>query len=290
MNNIERLLRERLTEQLQRSGMMFRLFSRVKTLRSIKHKIDVEADDYHSGQKKVMDVIGFRIVVYFQDDVDVLAFFFDSNKLRKRAIDERDTHTFRPQRLNLTLTLPEEFTDDFRRSLPADYAPYIDNTFEIQIRTMFSEGWHEAEHDLRYKCKEDWEGYDFFSRTLNGVLATLETAEWSMKALFHEMAYQNFKQGNYRAMLRNKMRIRLTSDNFSPAVSNFLNNHREVAHRFIETDRVVFVLSLLNHNGHINLSYDNVLFLVNRIEIGDSQLAALENEDTKIQIDRFLNS
>lgn len=28
---------------------------------------------------------------------------------------------------------------------------YIDDTFEVQVRTNSFEGWHEIEHDLRYK-------------------------------------------------------------------------------------------------------------------------------------------
>jgi ppGpp synthetase/RelA/SpoT-type nucleotidyltranferase len=33
----------------------------------------------------------------------------------------------------------------------------VDNTFEIQFRTTLSEGWHEVDHLMRYKCKPDWE-------------------------------------------------------------------------------------------------------------------------------------
>ncbi|MBK7959276.1 MAG: hypothetical protein IPK03_14995 [Bacteroidetes bacterium] len=27
----------------------------------------------------------------------------------------------------------------------------VDSTFEVQLRTILSEGWHEIDHDLRYK-------------------------------------------------------------------------------------------------------------------------------------------
>lgn len=277
-------------QYMKRGGMMFRLFSRVKTERSILHKMDMKKENYLSGKMKIQDIIGFRIVVYFPDDVDVLSFFFGCKGVVKRAVDELDSSTFRPQRLNLTHTIPEEYVEEFRKALPQEIAQYIDNTYEIQIRTIFSEGWHEVEHDLRYKCKEDWEGYDSYSRTLNGVIATLETAEWSMKSLFHEMAFQNMQYGNYRAMLRNKMRIRLKDDRFSPEVEAFLSENPEVARSFIDTNRVVFVLSLLNHKGDINLTFDNVLFLVNRMEICNEGLMALENEQTRRELDAFLAS
>lgn len=279
-----------ITDTLNRCGMMFRIFSRVKTERSIKHKFDVEPENFLSGKRKVQDVIGFRIVVYFPDDVDVLSFYYDTNKLVKRSVDDLGTSTFRPQRLNLTHSLPEEYIEEYRKALPEEYKPYIDNTYEIQIRTIFSEGWHEVEHDLRYKCKEDWVGYNSYSRTLNGVIATLETAEWSMKSLFHEMAFENMMHGHFRAMLRNKMRIRLKDDNFSAPVEAFLKSNRDVSRRFMETNRVVFVLMLCSHKGNIKLTYDNVLFLVNRIDIFNDELSALESEETKAILDAFIAS
>ncbi|MDO4160899.1 MAG: GTP pyrophosphokinase [Prevotellaceae bacterium] len=277
------------SERMNRAGLMFRLFSRVKTERSIRHKLDFKGG-YRSGKKKIQDIIGFRVVVYFQDDVDVLSLLFGCNDVVKMAVDEFDDSTFRPQRLNITHNIPEKHVDIFRKSLPEDIAQYIDNTYEIQIRTIFSEGWHEVEHDLRYKCKEDWNGYDSFSRTLNGMIATLETAEWSMKSLFHEMAYQNFLHKNYRAMLRNKMRIRLTDNDFSPEVGKFLQDNPETAKKFIDTNRVVFVLSLLSHNMGIDLTYDNVLFLVNRLEIHNAELLALEGEATRLAMEKYLAS
>ena len=60
-------------------------------------------------------------------------------------------------------------TEDFISALPEGFKGRIEPTFKIQIRTVFSEGWHEVEHDLRYKCKDDWEGCELYSHTLNGI-------------------------------------------------------------------------------------------------------------------------
>lgn len=290
LENIAQYLEEQLSRQMTKSGLMFRLFFRVKTFSSIQHKVKFKGELYRTGKAIMQDVIGFRIVVYFTDDVDVVSCSLSSNGLVRRSVDEPDSTTFRPQRLNLTRNLPAQFVDDFRKSLPVEYAQYIDNTYEIQIRTVFSEGWHEVEHDLRYKCKDDWEGCESYSRTLNGVIATLETAEWGMKSLFHELAHQNYRTGNYRAMLRNKMRIRLKGDDFSPVVSDFLRDNPMVAKGVIKTDRMLFVLALMEHAGSIELTYDNVLFLVNRMDIHNEALMALEGEAVRREIDAFLQS
>jgi hypothetical protein len=236
---------------------------------------------------KIQDMIGLRIVLYFQDDVDALAFFYSCGEVVRSSIDELDSSTFRPQRLNLTCNLPAEFVDDFRKSLPDELSPYIDNTYEIQIRTIFSEGWHEVEHDLRYKCKEDWEGCEPYSRVLNGVIATLETAEWNMKSLFDQLSRTNFQNKNYRAMLRNKMHLRIKGNDLSANINEFLLQNHDVAESILNSDRFVIILTLLNHQKPIELTYDNLLFLINRIEMNNPLLRGMEPEATREMLDNF---
>ena len=266
---------------------MFRLFARVKTISSLHHKMQIKGDKYRSGNSLIQDMIGLRVVLYFQDDVDALAFFYSCGEVVDSSIDEFDSSTFRPQRLNLTCKLPAELVEDFRKALPEEFADYIDNTYEIQIRTIFSEGWHEVEHDLRYKCKEDWEGCETYSRVLNGVIATLETAEWNMKFLFDQMARTNFQNKNYQAMLRNKMHLRIKGEGLSASIQEFLLQHPYVAESILNTDRFVIILTLLNHQKPIELTYDNLLFLINRIEMNNQELRDLEPDDTRKKLDDF---
>ena len=288
LRTITNKLESQMFQHLNQCGLMFRLFSRVKTISSLHHKMQIKGDSYRAGKSLIQDMIGLRIVLYFQDDVDALAFFYSCGEVVKSSIDEFDSSTFRPQRLNLTCNLPAELVEDFRKSLPEELAPYIDNTYEIQIRTIFSEGWHEVEHDLRYKCKEDWEGCESYSRVLNGVIATLETAEWSMKSLFDQMARVNYQNKNYRAMLRNKMHLRIKGEDFSENINDFLLRNPHVAEGVLNTDRFVIILTLLNHQKSIELTYDNLLFLINRIEMNNQELRNMESESTKKMLDNFL--
>ena len=287
LQTIANRLESQIYQHLNQCGLMFRLFSRVKTISSLHHKMQIKGDSYRSGKSKIQDMIGLRVVLYFQDDVDALAFFYSCGEVVKSSIDEFDSSTFRPQRLNLTCNLPVELVDDFRKSLPEELATYIDSTYEIQIRTIFSEGWHEVEHDLRYKCKEDWEGCESYSRVLNGVIATLETAEWNMKSLFDQMARTNFQNKNYRAMLRNKMHLRIKGEGFSANIQEYLFQHSHLAESILNADRFVIILTLLNHQKSIELTYDNMLFLINRIEMNDQGLREMESEDTRNMLDEF---
>lgn len=266
------------------------MFSRAKTIFSLENKMNMKGEKYLSGNAKIQDAIGLRIVVYFSDDINVVELLVNNNKVVDRSIDEPDSYTFRPKRLNIVCHIPDELVEDFRKELPSEYAPYIDDTYEVQIRTIFSEGWHEVEHDMRYKCKEDWVGYESLSRSLNGVIATLETAEWSMQSIFHEMAEKCFRSRNYSAMLRNQLHIRIKGNGLSPHLEQFLIDNPDVAKAVHEMDRTVFVLSLLCHKKHIELTYDNILFLINRLEIHNKELLAMESEEQKNQIMEVLLS
>lgn len=287
MEKIAASLTSYISDTLEKCGLMFRIFSRVKSESSIRHKLEVK---YASKRIKIQDMIGIRIVVYFQDDVDALALYYSIGDVVKKSIDEFDSSTFRPQRLNITSRIPAEMTEEFFAAVPEQFRDCIEPTFEIQIRTVFSEGWHEVEHDLRYKCKDDWAGCEPYSRTLNGVIATLETAEWNMKSLFADMARHNFRHSNYTAMLRNKFHLKFRSEALSESLCSYLNLHRHLAEGVLNADRLIVIYTLLTHKADFVLTYDNLLFLINRIEMMDLDLMAMEPEDTKLMLDTFLNS
>ena len=82
----------------------------------------------------------------------------------------------------------------------------IDDTFEIQIKTMFFEGWHEVEHDMRYKGEELWSHYPGFSRYFNSILATLELCDKSMVTLFEDLGHALYKSGRWSDMVKSQFR------------------------------------------------------------------------------------
>lgn len=287
LEKIASQLTSEISDSLSRCGLMFRIFCRVKTESSLRHKLEVK---YADKKVKIQDMIGIRIVTYFQDDVDALALYYSVGDVVKKSIDELDSSTFRPQRLNITSRIPVDLTEEFMSALPEKFKDCIEPTYEVQIRTVFSEGWHEVEHDLRYKCKEDWTGCETYSRALNGVIATLETAEWNMKTLFAEMARHNFSHSDYTAMLRNKFRLKFKSEKLSATLDEYLKDNKHLAEAALNTDRLIVICTLLTHKADFHLTYDNLFFLINRIEMMDSDLMAMEPEDTRSMLSTFLNS
>ena len=164
------------------------------------------------------------------------------------------------------------------------YLEFIDSTYEIQIRTILSEGWHEVEHDLRYKCKEDWEGLLEDSRHLNGIYATLENAEWSMLTLFERLAHSHYKKQNWNSMLRNKMRIRFTNSSLSDDLISYLNNNPLIAKQLFRVNRGKAISLMLEKGFAFPLTYDSILHFLNYIEVKDKGLSNLAD---KMLIEEF---
>jgi len=224
-------LEKDISKELNSLGLFYRLFSRIKNGSSTYEKL---LNKNYSNKRKMQDLIGFRIVVYFNDDIILCI------KLLKKlfefvdeTIDTPDSSTFKPSRINLIFRLPNQYKIIFESIL--NQFP-IDNTFEVQIRTVFSEGWHEIEHDMRYKCKEEWTDYPDQSRILNGIVATLETCDWSILTLFDELAYKHYQKKNWIQMLKNKFRLRLYDYNLSDSVKEYFNNNINIAKCFFKID------------------------------------------------------
>lgn len=150
----------------------------------------------------------------------------------------------------------------------------IDKSFEIQIRTIFSEGWHEIEHDFRYKCLPDWENNEDLSRTLNGIFATLDNCDWAISSLLTEVAYRHYKSGEWIPMLKNTFRIRILDDVGMDEILKYFGENKEVAKAFFRIEREDFLvwLSDINTKMKIPLQLKNVVLLANLYSINDSYL------------------
>ena len=111
-----------------------------------------------------------------------------------------------------------------------------------------------------------------------------------MRAIFSEMARHNFQHSDFTAMMRNKFHLKFRDHSISSELGAFLKSRRQLAEDVLNADRLIVVFSLLSHKGRFSLTYDNLLFLINRIEMMDSSLMAIEPENTKLMINEFLNS
>lgn len=148
-----------------------------------------------------------------------------------------------------------------------------------------SEGWHEVEHDLRYKYKDDWNDFQEESRLLNGIFASLESNEWAMLSLFERLAYAHYKRNEWDSMLRNKLRIRFANSGLSAELKEYLLEHQHIAKLLFRTDRSKVLGTILEKGFSFPLIYDTTLHLLNHICVKDVGLAVMEDAYLKEELD-----
>lgn len=258
---IRKKLHENIERYLSEAGLLFRVFSRVKSAESLSLKIE-RGDGKYGENKKIQDLFGVRVVLYFPDDVDIAQEVI-KNRYEYRdessTIDVPTKELFNATRYNLIFKLPEHQSE---QSMTLENNDLIDNTFEVQIRTVLSEGWHEVEHDLRYKCKDDWVGHDDLYRALNGILATLETSEWSMLKLFEELSFRHYKKKEWAQMLRSTFRLRAGNE-LSENINKILDDDNNIGKELFKVDRNKFTRKVLSNGMDLPINLDNLVYICN---------------------------
>lgn len=246
----------------------YRLHWREKEQDSLKGKIESKGNGYYSQNgKKVQDILGFRITTYFYDDVKILwDIFREKYQVIDEEYDKEEVDIFEPLRKNMVCRMPEHLSEIHKELCEIDdtYA-LTDDTFEIQFRTTFSEGWHEVDHALRYKCKSDWAGYADEERSFNGIFAALESNDRMLKSLFDDLAYSHYKNKNWEAMLRTKFRLHFQKLQFS--LSEYLNNNLDIAKILIRCNRDTLLKKIAKYKLYVPMSYDNLFWLVIYLEV-----------------------
>ena len=274
-NKLERSIKS----ELDKIGIMFRIFSRVKSKDSLLNKIDKK--DYRKKNKKITDIIGIRITLYFKDDVDlVYGILKNKNNFDHESTDQLTINEFKPIRCNLTFNLDGSFLNE-AKTIIADDMDVIDTKYEIQIRTVLSEGWHEVEHDLRYKCKEDWNGHDDLNRNLNGIFATLETSEFSMLQMFENISYRHYKDNRIEPLIKTKFRLRLKTEVLNKDIKSLITSDKDLLKKIYRVDRSKMLSKFLNSKIRIPLTIDNFILLINFFEVKDPRIREFESEFIK---------
>jgi len=260
---------------LNKSGLMFRIFSRVKGQQSVYEKISQKEQKYARIGRGMQDLIGIRIVLYFEEDIDICIrllgelFVIDSCEH-----DEPDSETFKPIRINYVYRVPDELFD-YSKCVKHNYL--LDNTFEVQIRTVLSEGWHEVEHDIKYKNKPDWEDETEMARDLNAILAVLEMCDNNIVGICDNLAYNKYKKQDFSAMLRCRYRMRFLHGSLSQSINDvLLKNSDKISKKIFRFSKARLVQLFLKTGAELTL--DNAIRLINLDSVHDEEIERLTNE------------
>lgn len=271
---IEREIKESIESELNRTGIMYRLYSRIKDNNSILEKIDRKK---YNESKKMTDIIGFRVVTYFNDDISIVSKLFRQKfNIIDDAIDIPHPNVFEPIRKNITCQL-----DDIKAKM-FDELRHVDksyglttNTFEIQFRTTLSEGWHEVEHNMRYKCRLEWHDFDYENRIFNGIYAALESLDHTMKSMFDDLSYSHYRTKNWEAMLRNSFRVRFILAPLNESIKKILTDNEELAKALFKISRTEILEKIIDSNLKMRITMDNFVFLLNFLKLKNEDILLL---------------
>lgn len=259
-----------LCEKLDNYGIYYRIFSRIKKGESIRHKLK-QPRYVQNPDKNIQDLIGVRVVLYFEDDINVCKRIItgmlelygkQANKQLKPGEDmweqyQSSEDTFTATKINGVFALPgfvKRIVDPVIENLR------VDPTFEIQLRTMFFEGWHEVEHDLRYKNLRMWDNFPKESRKLNSVLASLEMCDQYMVTLFDDMGHDFYKKCNWGEMIRYKYRLKTLNGEIDEQLEDMITV--DLAKKIFKWNKEEFIELALERNFN-RLNANIIIYLVN---------------------------
>ena len=141
------IVHSRLSRIVKNAGIpVMSIAHRIKDEKSLEGKLYRKGDGYQS-LKDITDILGARVICYFNDDVDKIGQLVEESfKIdRERSSDKRAlmrADAFGYLSLHYICSLPED--EDFPEEL-------CGRRFEIQIRTILQHAWSDINHDLGYK-------------------------------------------------------------------------------------------------------------------------------------------
>lgn len=250
---------------LERAGIYFRIFNRAKTPFSIAQKLEKQGYGFGENDKKMQDLLGLRVVVYYQDDMEIIRTILEKTfrQIGEWSKTDNTEEEFKASKLNGVFRIPEEYQRVYDGDI--SFLP-IDVTFEVQLRTISFEGWHEIEHDMRYKSpygEEFWRNNEDLSRTLNCVLANLELCDWTTLSVFDKLTYYHYTERNWEMMLKGKFRLRFDRQPLAAELCEFLDKHGEVAYCLYRCSRPEVLFALLRDGYYDAITYDLLVKVIN---------------------------
>ena len=191
---LEEIVVALIEEEIKESGLMvFQVMHRLKKEDSLRGKLE-KWGDYYQERLDLMDLLGVRVITYFQDDVDVIAerieklFVIDrENSTDKRKLIEADRFGYLS--LHYICSLKPEQTED----------PELAKIrFEIQLRSVLQHAWAEINHDIGYKNENGLPRE--LTRELSRIAGLLEIADNHFSGVRESVReYQNEAEINVRS-------------------------------------------------------------------------------------------
>ena len=285
INNVKMSLLNTLVTKLNNAGIYFNSTSRIKSESSLLHKLETGKYSMQEGGRKIQDIIGIRINLFYLEDMDICEKILEETFLLDNwSKTKNEENKFEAQKCNGVFRIPSKYL----RNIPASvWNKPFDQTFEVQLRTVLFEGWHEIEHEMRYKYKlgsdsketDLWTGHEDLSRVMNSIIANLELCDWSIMQIFNSIHDSQYKEKNWENAIRSKYRLRITQDPLKPELREYLDNNPDIVAQFHTVSKRELVETLLNKKYHKELTPDRVIYLINKEIVHNEYISRLLDKE-----------
>lgn len=285
INNVKMSLLNTLVTKLNNAGIYFNSTSRIKSESSLLHKLETGKYSMQEGGRKIQDIIGIRINLFYLEDMDICEKILEETFLLDNwSKTKNEENRFEAQKCNGVFRIPSKYL----RNIPASvWNKPFDQTFEVQLRTVLFEGWHEIEHEMRYKYKlgsdsketDLWTGHEDLSRVMNSIIANLELCDWSIMQIFNSIHDSQYKEKNWENAIRSKYRLRITQDPLKPELREYLDNNPDIVAQFHTVSKRELVDILLNKKYHKELTPDRVIYLINKEIVHNEYISRLLDKE-----------
>ncbi len=285
INNVKMSLLNTLVTKLNNAGIYFNSTSRIKSESSLLHKLETGKYSMQEGGRKIQDIIGIRINLFYLEDMDICEKILEETFLLDNwSKTKNEENKFEAQKCNGVFRIPSKYL----RNIPASvWNKPFDQTFEVQLRTVLFEGWHEIEHEMRYKYKlgsdsketDLWTGHEDLSSVMNSIIANLELCDWSIMQIFNSIHDSQYKEKNWENAIRSKYRLRITQDPLKPELREYLDNNPDIVAQFHTVSKRELVEILLNKKYHKELTPDRVIYLINKEIVHNEYISRLLDKE-----------
>lgn len=281
INNVKMSLLNTLVTKLNNAGIYFNSTSRIKSESSLLHKLETGKYSMQEGGRKIQDIIGIRINLFYLEDMDICEKILEETFLLDNwSKTKNEENKFEAQKCNGVFRIPSKYL----RNIPASvWNKPFDQTFEVQLRTVLFEGWHEMRY--KYKLGSDsketdlWTGHEDLSRVMNSIIANLELCDWSIMQIFNSIHDSQYKEKNWENAIRSKYRLRITQDPLKPELREYLDNNPDIVAQFHTVSKRELVDILLNKKYHKELTPDRVIYLINKEIVHNEYISRLLDKE-----------
>lgn len=184
--------------------------ARVKAEDSLCGKLELKGEKYASI-KNITDILGARIITFYNDEVDVIAAIVEKNFEIDwtNSIDKRktyDPYTFGYMSNHYICRVPSELYHE-------DDNPQLNEIwFEIQLRTALQHVWATIYHEIGYKSNAEIPS-DFI-RSLSRLSGVLELADDEFYQI--RVNIEKYRKSIYELIAQGKFdEVRLDGDSFN---------------------------------------------------------------------------